>query len=72
MLIESGSTFSSTLLSANDVDELIYFVAPKILGNKGFTFSGIKPIDKLKEKKAFKIKNIKSFNNDLYINMRRY
>ena len=72
LLIESGSTFSNTLLSANEVDELIYFVAPKILGNKGLTFSGIKPINKLKDKKTFMIKNIKSFNNDLYINMRRH
>jgi riboflavin biosynthesis pyrimidine reductase len=72
LLVESGSIFSGTLLSANAIDELAYFVAPKILGNKGLTFSGINPIAKLKEKKNYRIRNIKSYQNDLYINMRRY
>ena len=31
-----------------------------------------KPINKLKDKKTFMIKNIKLFKNDLYINMRRH
>ena len=72
LLVESGSIFSATLLSANAVDEIIYLVAPKILGSKGLTFSGINPIDKLKDKKSYKIKNIKSYKNDLCINMRRH
>ena len=71
LLIESGSTFANTLLSTNEIDELIYFIAPKILGNKAFAFSGLKPIDKLQDKKTYKIKNIKTFNNDLYVNMRK-
>ena len=72
LLVESGSIFSATLLSANAVDEIIYLVAPKILGSNGLTFSGINPIDKLKDKKNYKIKNIKSYKNDLCINMRRH
>ena len=71
ILVECGSTFSGTLLSENAVDELLYFVAPKILGNKSISFSGINPIKKLKDKKTYRIKNIKSYENDLYIDMRR-
>ena len=37
-----------------------------------FKSSILKKHNKLKDKKTFMIKNIKSFNNDLYINMRRH
>ena len=71
ILVECGSSFSGTLLTEDAVDELLYFVAPKILGNQSISFSGIAPINKLKNKKTYKIKNIKSYKNDLYLDMRR-
>ena len=71
ILVECGSSFSGTLLTEDAVDELLYFVAPKILGNQSISFSGIVPINKLKNKKTYKIKNIKSYENDLYLDMRR-
>jgi len=71
ILVECGSSFSGTLLTEDGVDELLYFVAPKILGNQSISFSGIAPINKLKNKKTYKIKNIKSYKNDLYLDMRR-
>jgi diaminohydroxyphosphoribosylaminopyrimidine deaminase/5-amino-6-(5-phosphoribosylamino)uracil reductase len=71
ILVECGSSFSGTLLTEDAVDELLYFVAPKILGNQSISFSGIAPINNLKNKKTYKIKNIKSYKNDLYLDMRR-
>jgi len=71
ILVECGSSFSGTLLTEDAVDELLYFIAPKILGNKSISFSGVAPINKLKNKKTYKIKNIKSYKNDLYLDMRR-
>jgi diaminohydroxyphosphoribosylaminopyrimidine deaminase/5-amino-6-(5-phosphoribosylamino)uracil reductase len=71
ILVECGSSFSGTLLTEDAVDELLYFVAPKILGDQSISFSGIVPINKLKNKKTYKIKNIKSYKNDLYLDMRR-
>ena len=71
ILVECGSSFSGTLLTEDAVDELLYFVAPKILGNQSISFSGMAPINKLKNKKTYKIKNIKSYENDLYLDMRR-
>ena len=53
------------------IDELMYFVAPKILGNKSLNFSGIEPIEKLKDKISLRINKVKKIDNDLYIDMRR-
>ncbi len=71
ILVESGSKFSKSLFDSDSVDELLYFVAPKILGHKALCFSGIAPIVKLKNKISLKINSIKTYDNDLYVNMRR-
>jgi len=49
----------------------MYFVAPKILGHKSLSFSGITPVERLKDKITLKINKIMKFEKDLYINMRR-
>lgn len=71
ILVECGSSFSGSLLKEDAVDELLYFVAPKILGNKAISFSGIEPIKKLKDKKSYNIKTIKTCDSDLFLDMRK-
>ncbi len=71
ILVECGNKFSQSLFYEDAVDELMYFVAPKILGDKSLSFSGINPIEKLKDKITLKINRIKKIEKDLYIDMRR-
>tara|TARA_B100000902_G_scaffold384018_1_gene423637 strand:- start:1693 stop:2796 length:1104 start_codon:yes stop_codon:yes gene_type:complete len=71
ILVECGNKFSKSLFDQNAVDELLYFVAPKILGNKSLNFSGITPINSLKDKISLRINKIKKIENDLFIDMRR-
>ena len=71
ILVECGSSFSGSLLREDAVDELLYFVAPKILGNKAISFSGIEPIKKLKDKKSYNIKTTKTYDSDLFLDMRK-
>ena len=71
ILIECGNTFSRYLIKENAVDEFMLFVAPKIIGDKGYTFSGIEPVQRLKEKISLRISEIMPIKNDLYINLRK-
>lgn len=71
ILVESGMTFASTLIDEDAIDELMLFVAPKLLGHNSIRFSGITPIKKLSQKKKYLIDHIKEYNSDVYINMRR-
>ena len=71
ILVECGNKFSKSLFDEDAVDELMYFVAPKILGDKSLSFSGINPIERLKDKITLKINKIVRIEKDLYIDMRR-
>lgn len=71
ILVECGSTLARTLFEENAVDELLYFVAPKIIGHSGKNFSGIDPVVSLKDKISLKINKIEPIDRDLYINMRK-
>ncbi len=71
ILVECGNKFSKSLFDDNAVDELMYFVAPKILGDKSLSFSGITPVGKLKDKITLRINKIMKVEKDLYIDMRK-
>ena len=71
ILVECGNTFAKTLFEEDAIDELLYFVAPKIIGHTGYTFSGINPVTLLKDKISLKINKIQSIDQDIYINMRK-
>jgi len=71
ILIECGNTLSKHLIQENAVDEFMLFVAPKIIGDKGYTFSGIEPVEKLKDKISLRISEIMPIKEDLYINLRK-
>ena len=71
ILVECGNKLSKTLFDGDAVDELMYFVAPKILGDKSLCFSGINPVTRLRDKISLKINKIIKIEKDLYIDMRR-
>ena len=43
ILVECGNTLASSLFQDNAVDEIMYFVAPKIIGHQGYNFSELIP-----------------------------
>ncbi len=71
ILVECGNTFARSLFEADAIDEIMYFIAPKIIGHTGYNFSGINPVQKLSDKISLKIREIETIDKDLYINMRK-
>ena len=71
ILVESGMKLASSLIEEDAIDELVLFIAPKILGHRSLRFSGMEPVKNLKHKKKYKINTIRQYDTDLYINMRR-
>lgn len=66
IFVESGSTFAGSLLEYNLVDELIIYIAPKLLG-KGIDMVKIKELSSIKNAYKFQFINIKLIKKDLRI-----
>lgn len=64
VFIESGSIFAGSLLKYNLVDELIIYVAPKLLGD-GIKMVKMKGFNKIKNAIKFKFSSIKLIKQDL-------
>ena len=59
------------MLKNSLVDEIILYVAPKILGHNSKAFSGIYDIDRLSKKINFKINDMMHIHNDLKLRLNR-
>ncbi|CAL4323103.1 Riboflavin biosynthesis protein RibD [Buchnera aphidicola (Chaitophorus sp. 3695)] len=67
ILVESGSIFSSSLLSLNIIDELIIYCAPIILGNKSKPIFLLNHIKKISQSKKIIFRKISKIGKDLCI-----
>ncbi|BGI51206.1 MAG: bifunctional diaminohydroxyphosphoribosylaminopyrimidine deaminase/5-amino-6-(5-phosphoribosylamino)uracil reductase RibD [Arsenophonus endosymbiont of Ceratovacuna japonica] len=68
--IESGSTLAGALLKLKLFDELIIYIAPKILGSTAKGLFNIPELRKLKDAFVFKFINIKLVGSDLRLTLR--
>ncbi|QBY44910.1 bifunctional diaminohydroxyphosphoribosylaminopyrimidine deaminase/5-amino-6-(5-phosphoribosylamino)uracil reductase RibD [Arsenophonus nasoniae] len=68
--VESGPTLAGTLLTLGLVDELIVYVAPKILGESARGLINIPELQKLKDASAFEFINIELIDIDLRLTLR--
>ncbi|HGJ5856731.1 bifunctional diaminohydroxyphosphoribosylaminopyrimidine deaminase/5-amino-6-(5-phosphoribosylamino)uracil reductase RibD [Arsenophonus nasoniae] len=68
--VESGPTLAGTLLTLGLVDELIVYVAPKILGESARGLINIPELQKLKDAPAFEFINIELIDIDLRLTLR--
>jgi diaminohydroxyphosphoribosylaminopyrimidine deaminase/5-amino-6-(5-phosphoribosylamino)uracil reductase len=67
ILVESGSLFTSALLSLNMIDELIIYCAPIILGNQSKPIFLLNYIKKLSQSKKIIFRKISKIGKDLRI-----
>ncbi|MFP3029411.1 MAG: bifunctional diaminohydroxyphosphoribosylaminopyrimidine deaminase/5-amino-6-(5-phosphoribosylamino)uracil reductase RibD [Arsenophonus sp.] len=70
ILIESGPTLAGVLLKSGLVDELIVYIAPKILGGTARELINIPALQKLKDAHAFEFINIAVIGPDLRLTLR--
>ncbi len=71
LFVEAGNKLMSSLLKKSYIDELILYIAPKIFGNNGKTFSGITDISKLSDKIEFNIQHIQDIQSDIKLILKR-
>ena len=64
VLVEGGSKLSASLLNENLIDEIAWFRASKIMGNKGINAISNLDIDSIENLKKFKLISVKSIYND--------
>ncbi|MDR5609419.1 MULTISPECIES: bifunctional diaminohydroxyphosphoribosylaminopyrimidine deaminase/5-amino-6-(5-phosphoribosylamino)uracil reductase RibD [unclassified Arsenophonus] len=68
--VESGPTLAGALLTLGLVDELIVYIAPKILGGTAKELINIPALQKLKDAPAFEFINIELIGPDLRLTLR--
>ncbi len=64
ILVEGGAKLSASLLNENLIDEIAWFRASKIMGNKGINAISNLNIDKIDYLKKFELINTKKIEND--------
>lgn len=69
IFIESGPRLIESFLKLKLIDELLLYIAPKIIGYTGKNFSGVTYINKLSKKIKFSINDMIPIGNDLKIRM---
>ena len=69
IFIESGPNLLSSLITDNLVDEFLFYIAPKILGNNSKSFNSITYINKLSQKIDYHINYAEQINNDLKMSL---
>ncbi|QAV23722.1 bifunctional diaminohydroxyphosphoribosylaminopyrimidine deaminase/5-amino-6-(5-phosphoribosylamino)uracil reductase RibD [Proteus hauseri] len=65
--VESGAHFAGALLEAGLVDELIIYIAPKILGNDARGLFALSPLSSLSEAPEFTIDSLQQIGSDIRV-----
>ena len=69
IFVESGPKLLSTMITKKLIDEYLFYIAPKILGNKSKSFNSITSINNLSQKINYNIEYIQQINNDLKMSL---
>ena len=64
LLMETGATLGGSMLRAELIDELVIYMAPKLLGNKARGLFNLADVDKLEQNIALDIKDIRAVGCD--------
>ncbi|MBK8816076.1 MAG: bifunctional diaminohydroxyphosphoribosylaminopyrimidine deaminase/5-amino-6-(5-phosphoribosylamino)uracil reductase RibD [Methylococcaceae bacterium] len=65
LLVEAGAVLNGALLTENLVDEWVFYMAPKILGDKGRGLFRLPGLDKLVQANSMKFKDIRQVGKDI-------
>ena len=70
VLVEAGPTLAGQLLSTSSVDELLLYIAPKLLGPQGRPLVNLPELQSLQDALGFALFEAKRFGDDLRLRLR--
>jgi len=70
VLVEAGATLAGQLLTGFFVDELLLYIAPKLLGPQGRPLVNLPELQSLQDAWGFSLFDAKRFGDDLRLRMR--
>jgi len=70
LLVEAGPTLSGELVRQSLVDELLLYLAPKLLGDKARPLLELPALTGLSEARAFTLIDTQPFGDDLRLRLR--
>ena len=70
VLVEAGPTLAGQLLSTSFVDELLLYIAPKLLGPQGRPLVNLPELQSLQDALGFALFDAKRFGDDLRLRLR--
>ena len=71
VFIEAGPTLIESFLKKSLIDEMILYIAPKIIGHTGKSFSGVTYIKELSKKINYKISDMIAIGNNLKVRLEK-
>jgi len=69
-LIEGGAGVYGSMLKERLIDELVLFMAPKVIGHEGLSWSGALEVDAVKQSLQFELLHVERLETDLMITAR--
>ena len=70
VLVEAGATLGGSFIEAGLVDELIVFIAPKLLGSDGRPLLGMSGLNELSDAIEFKVESVEQVGADIKVTLR--
>ena len=70
VLVEAGPTLSGAMLQANLVDEVLIYLAPKVIGSDGIGMFSLHGLDKLTDCVELDVTDLRQFGDDVRIQLR--
>jgi diaminohydroxyphosphoribosylaminopyrimidine deaminase/5-amino-6-(5-phosphoribosylamino)uracil reductase len=70
VLVEAGATLSGSFIETGLVDELIVFIAPKLLGSDGRPLLGMSGLNELSDAIEFKVESLEQVGADIKVTLR--
>ena len=70
VLVEAGATLSGSFIEAGLVDELIVYIAPKLLGSDGRPLLGMSGLNELSDAIEFKVESVEQVGADIKVTLR--
>jgi diaminohydroxyphosphoribosylaminopyrimidine deaminase/5-amino-6-(5-phosphoribosylamino)uracil reductase len=71
VLVEAGPTLTGALVRHGLVDELLLYIAPRLLGPQGRPLFELPPLERLQQAETFRILETRQVGPDLRLRMRR-
>jgi diaminohydroxyphosphoribosylaminopyrimidine deaminase/5-amino-6-(5-phosphoribosylamino)uracil reductase len=70
LLVEAGPTLTGALVRQRLVDELLLYIAPRLLGPQGRPLFELPQLENLQQAETFKIRETRQIGPDLRVRMR--